>query len=199
MTDETRRGQILAAAATVFADRGFERARIDDVAAAAGVSKGTVYWYFRSKDEIFYALLDDFYAGAHRDLVALRDESGTVAERVRGYLVSFARYLDENRRLTPLAVEFYALAPREPQVREFLERYYADYAEALAVLLEQGNQRGELDVRDPHAAGRTLAELFDGAALVWTLNPDMTDVARRLQDSFEIVYHGLAARSTQLQ
>lgn len=190
-----RRGQILGAAATVFAERGIHGARIDDVAAAAGVSKGTVYWYFRSKDEIVYTLLDDFFAGAHRDLVALQDEPGTVAERVEGYLLSFASVLAENRALAPLAVEFYALAPREPRVRDFLERYYAEYAEALAALIQQGNRRGELDVRDPRGAGRTLAELFDVAALLWILNPDMADLTRRLQGSFEIVYHGLAARS----
>lgn len=52
-----KRRQILAAAASVFADRGFHQARIADIAAAAGVGKGTIYEYFASKKELFQRLL----------------------------------------------------------------------------------------------------------------------------------------------
>ncbi len=59
MSRETgdKRRQILAAAVAVFADKGFHRARIADIAAAAGVGKGTIYEYFPSKKELFQQLL----------------------------------------------------------------------------------------------------------------------------------------------
>ena len=58
-TAEVRRGSILAAALTVFASHGFEAARLDDVAARAGVAKGTLYLYFRDKEALFEALVRD--------------------------------------------------------------------------------------------------------------------------------------------
>lgn len=53
----TRTAQILEAALQVFADKGYAAARIDDIAAAAGLSKGGIYTHFKSKEEIFEALL----------------------------------------------------------------------------------------------------------------------------------------------
>src|SRR5687767_4484147 len=56
---EGSRNRLLDAAVEVFARRGYERATIDEVAEAAGLSKGTVYWHFDSKAELFGALLDE--------------------------------------------------------------------------------------------------------------------------------------------
>ncbi|HZT48381.1 MAG TPA: TetR/AcrR family transcriptional regulator [Hyphomicrobiaceae bacterium] len=56
---EARRQAILAAALSVFAERGFEAARLDDVAARAGVAKGTLYLYFRDKEALFEALVQN--------------------------------------------------------------------------------------------------------------------------------------------
>ena len=53
-----RRDEILAAAKAVFADRGFHATTIADVARAAGISYGSIYWYFDSKDALFHALMD---------------------------------------------------------------------------------------------------------------------------------------------
>ncbi len=187
-----RREQILTAAGEVFAERGIHGARIDDIAAAAGLSKGSVYWYFRSKDEVVYALVDAFYAEAHSGLVALRDQPGTVADRLRDYLRSYAALMEEHRHLAPLAMEFYALAPRQQRVRDFLERYYARWTEATIVLLDQGNQRGEFRIADTWAAARTLVELFDGALIIWTIAPGAVDLDERMQAAFDLLHRGLA-------
>ena len=54
---EERRQQILEAALKVFSQKGFHAANVSDVAAQAGVSQGTIYWYFDSKDDLFMAAL----------------------------------------------------------------------------------------------------------------------------------------------
>lgn len=56
---QQRRADILAAAKVAFAAEGFHDTKISDVAEAAGISYGSVYWYFESKDELFHALMDD--------------------------------------------------------------------------------------------------------------------------------------------
>jgi AcrR family transcriptional regulator len=61
LTPDTRRSQLLAAAATVFATRGYRSAGITDVVQTAGVARGTFYLYFASKADAFLAVADDFY------------------------------------------------------------------------------------------------------------------------------------------
>lgn len=56
---QQRRADILAAAKKAFAAKGYHATKISDVAVKAGISYGSVYWYFESKDELFHALMDD--------------------------------------------------------------------------------------------------------------------------------------------
>lgn len=58
---EERRSQILDAAVAVFARLGFHQARMDDIVQEAGLSKGALYWYFKSKDEIVMAILSSLF------------------------------------------------------------------------------------------------------------------------------------------
>lgn len=187
-----RREHILQAASDVFAERGIHKARIDDVAAAAGVSKGTIYWYFSSKDEIVFALVDAFFAHAHSGLVSLLDQPGSVTDRLRDYLRSYAATLEEHRHLAPLAMEFYALALRRQRVRDFLERYYTRWTEASTALLDQGKARGEFRVTDTWSAARTFVELFDGAFLIWAITTDRTDLSERMMTALDLFLHGIA-------
>ncbi len=60
-TPDARRRQLLTAATTVFARRGYRAAGISDIVATAGVARGTFYLYFASKAEVFLAIADDFY------------------------------------------------------------------------------------------------------------------------------------------
>lgn len=55
---QRKKGEILKAAAAVFARKGYHRALVDEVAKAAGVGKGTVYRYFRDKEDLFFSILD---------------------------------------------------------------------------------------------------------------------------------------------
>ncbi len=66
--EQERRKQILDAAEKVFTQRGFNKARMDDIVAESGLSKGALYWYYKSKDEIILALMDRFFAGEYARL-----------------------------------------------------------------------------------------------------------------------------------
>src|ERR1700688_2304758 len=94
---EFRCAEILAAARKVFAKRGFDSATVDDIAAAAGVAKGTLYLYFHSKREIYFEAL-------RRDVLALHEETNSrvaacdaVAEKIRAFIATRVKYLEANR------------------------------------------------------------------------------------------------------
>ncbi|MDO9026766.1 MAG: helix-turn-helix domain-containing protein, partial [bacterium] len=63
---DLKRQEILKAAATVFAKRGFQKTLMDDIAGQAGIGKGTIYRYFSSKDDLYFSILDQ----AVEDLLA---------------------------------------------------------------------------------------------------------------------------------
>jgi len=81
---EERRAQIIEAAMAVFAREGFPRSRMDDIAKEAGLSKGALYWYFKSKDAIIIALLEHLLSGYAEKLRTLREAGGSATERRPG-------------------------------------------------------------------------------------------------------------------
>ncbi len=58
---EERKGQIMSAAEEVFTKKGFDNARMDDIAEETGLSKGTLYLYYKSKDDLIIAILDRIF------------------------------------------------------------------------------------------------------------------------------------------
>ena len=119
LTAERRRQQtreyLLQAAAQVFAERGFYAATLDEVAAAAGFTKGAVYSNFKNKEDLFLALLEDAYA---REMTALRAtiESSDIPPEARiGDFVSLiGGELDRVPNMGALYLEFHLYASAQP-------------------------------------------------------------------------------------
>jgi AcrR family transcriptional regulator len=108
-----RTKQILEAAMKVFSRAGFQKASMDDIVAESGLSKGALYWYFKSKDEIIAGILDYMFAREVADIRALPEAEGSAHDR----LLRFAQLtLAEVRQMThllPITYEFYTLALRQ--------------------------------------------------------------------------------------
>ena len=79
-----RKAQILAAASNIFLKKGFDAARMEEIAAGAGLSIGGVYWYYKSKEEVILDLMDSITNTDLDDLHVLLDAPGTVVERLEG-------------------------------------------------------------------------------------------------------------------
>src|SRR5436190_13966359 len=94
---EFRTSEILAAARTVFSKKGFHDATIDDIADEAGVAKGTIYLYFKSKQEIYLSALRDGILLLNRQMRAEAEIPGSTAERLRRLLNAKIAFFDRHR------------------------------------------------------------------------------------------------------
>ncbi len=149
------RGGIVSAALRLFAERGFASTSIADIAGAAGITKGAIYWHFDSKDALFKAILE----GIRRDW----------QDVVRGPL---EREKDPVRKIELLFDQYGLFLKREPQVCLFLQRVLleaeGDYAKQvvrvfdrtqgfIAGILEEAKLVGQLDARvDSAVVARTI-------------------------------------------
>ena len=122
LTAERRRQQtreyLLQAAAQVFAERGFHAATLDEVAAAAGFTKGAVYSNFKNKDDLFLALLEDAYAREMTALKATIEGSDVPPEaRIGDFVSLIGGELDRVPNMGALYLEFHLYALRNPAAR----------------------------------------------------------------------------------
>ncbi len=168
---EERKEQIISAATAVFARLGFHEARMEDIAKEAGLSKGTLYLYFKSKDDVIAAILDQFYHRGLQDLQMAQGYEGSIADLLVMMTQFLAAEAERMIGLLPIAFEFYALAARREDVRQSIKAYFQTYREALAMLIQMGIERGEFRPVDPQEVAITLAAIFEGLAILEATDP----------------------------
>lgn len=196
-TDELehkRRQEILDAAEIVFAERGLANARMDDIVRQSGLSKGTLYWYYASKDEIIHALLDRIFVGELAQAESLLEAEGTAAERIDGFLQLVIQEIRRFEDLMPLAYEFFSLTARSEKAKNRLQSYYRRYLRLLTVLVQQGIDRGEFRTVEAEVAAQAVAGLFEGVAFYWFLDPASVDWDRIQGVGVSLMLDGLRPR-----
>lgn len=190
---EERKNQILEAAIAVFSRLGFQQARMDDIAGQAGLSKGALYLYYKSKDAVIAALLKYFFAQELKHLQALvaSDFQGNVSEQLLRLTHDLTSAMQWMARLMPIAFEFYAIAGRDKDVRQFLQEYFVTYRGALARLIERGIEHGEFRPVDAESTAVTFTALFEGLALLYFVSPQERSWANQVEASVRLLLEGL--------
>ena len=192
---EERKNQILEAAIAVFARLGFQQTRMDDIASQAGLSKGALYLYYKSKDAVIAALLKYFFMQEFKRLQSLVASEGqeSVSEQLLLLTRQISCAMKWMERLMPIAFEFYALAGRDKEVRQFLRDYFKDYRSILADLIRRGIERGEFRAINADATAITLAALYEGMALLYFLDPQALPWSEQLETAVSSLLQGIQA------
>ena len=159
---DARPPEILDAALAVFARKGFAATRLDDVAAKAGITKGTIYLYFDSKQALFEALARQS-VGAQIDQVTaqLANFSGSSADLLRLVLTTMGHFaMTSDRIVLPRLV--LAEAANFPELAQFWRREVVDRGIGLmSGIIERGIARGEFRRVEPqHAARLCIAPML---------------------------------------
>lgn len=185
-----RKLQILQAAMQVFLLKGFSAARMDDIAAQAGLSVGNLYRYFPGKLDLTVGLMEMLLAPSLRKLGALVHAPGTCRERLEGAFL--ADLTAQGPQDMFLYAEMYHLARYEPAVRQVLQSYNTQYQKQIAFIIAQGIERGELRAVDPASVAFLFQALFDGVIQNVPLMDNDFDIQAVLRQIFAVVFEGLA-------
>jgi AcrR family transcriptional regulator len=110
------REQLIQAAASVFARRGFQAARVEEIAEQAGYSHGAVYSNFAGKEELFLAVFEDYMTKRIEEVTRATEIEGTFAERARAGADQWMERFTKDRDTFLLHLEFMVHAARNPKV-----------------------------------------------------------------------------------
>ena len=154
-----KRNLIVEAAARVFSRSGYSNAVVADIALQANIGKGTVYEYFESKEDLFFAVFEWFQTKTEKAAVVGISALGSgAADRLKVLNDSLMGQWDEIKDVFVLVMEFWA-ASCSPQMRQrfkgAIKQLYDDYRRIVSALIQDGINSGEFrsDVKpDPVAA-----------------------------------------------
>ena len=181
--EEATRQSILRAARDTFVAKGFHEATTHDVARAAGLSVGSIYTYFASKDELIRECI--LAANKAENDAVLQDlrSDGSAEARIRRAIAGWYRFTVEAPGVPAFLAEAWAVASRKPLIRDMVARRHERIVAVATVVLQEGVAAGGLapDL-DVETTARALAALLDGVVLECISSgvpPTRTDVERR--------------------
>jgi len=195
--DSTSREQLLDAAARVFAERGYRGASVEAIAAAAGVTKGALYWSFESKAELFFSLLEE---RVDQRLRALAEQAQAIAAAGAGTVTPLvsrevSSVVDEERQIHLLTNEYWSLAARDPELRA----RYAQRQRTLRELIAKGlvahhEATSVAPPPDPYGLATAVLALANGLAMDRIIEPESVPDTL-LGEILQLIYDGLVLRS----
>ena len=191
---EERKSQILDAAMDTFSEMGFHKARMSDIAETSGLSKGSLYWYFDSKDSIILSLLDRVFVPEIKDFNILLKDPRSAESRLASYIDRVSDDMVKMLKWMPLFYDFLALAFRQELVKKAISRYYKKQMEILVDLIQQGIDSGEFLVEDPEEAAIALGSILEGTVILWLYDPENIDVKHNLRTSANLLIQGLRTK-----
>ena len=190
-SDDKRR-RILEAAVRVFAKKGYFAARVADVARRAGIADGTIYLYFRNKEDILVSLFDDVMKEhIARGREELRRTPGASA-KLHALAARHLRLLGDN---PDLAVVFQVELRQSTRFMErFTASWFKDYLELLTTAIDEGQKDGSLR---PELPKKVLAKALFGAldemVTSWMLGRRNYDLAELAGPVVELFLRGAQA------
>lgn len=196
---DARPRELLDAGLALFVEQGFAATKAEDVAKRAGVSKGTLFLYFASKEELFKAVVHENIVGQFSEFnVALDNFTGTTETLLRNFMAAWWQRVGATNS-AGICKLMVSEGRQFPELAEFYRAEVIDPAcQIIARVLARGVQRGELQAGNPQYSVHTLLApvLF---LMLWNSAPSLSgtlalDGPAFLKSQIDILLHGIGVR-----
>ncbi|NWF94395.1 MAG: TetR/AcrR family transcriptional regulator [Syntrophaceae bacterium] len=168
-----RRREILSAAERVFAAKGFFPTTMSEIAREAEFGTGTLYKYFKSKEDLYFSLIDEKVEEINRLVKAELDKKNSPLERIKNVLRLQFEFIEQNR-------DFFRIYISERSRFEWtvkddlgkgIHEKMVSYIEALSLVMKQGIGEGELEALDPVDLAHALVGMVNSFVFEWLISP----------------------------
>ena len=159
---EIRRMELILAAEKLFKEKGFEDTSVSDITDAVGVSHGTFFYYFESKNEILKAVID-YYVGKDRELLEgiLKNDSLSGLKKVQALLDITCLPKEESPNRENKLVEYLHMEGNESLHTMYVRRSQTVVIPLVTEMVEQGVREGAFDVKYPKETVEYIINMFD--------------------------------------
>lgn len=165
-----KKERILEAAAQVFAMRGYSGTLVADIAVQAGVGKGTVYEYFDSKEDLFFAVFEWFVQATEaKAKISISALGGSASHRLSALSDSLMQSWDEMKDMYSLVMEFWSASASSKMRQRFKQAFregYRDFRQIVSALIRDGIEKAEFRPEvDAESVAAALVGTWDALLL----------------------------------
>ena len=187
---ERRTSQIIQAAIIVFNKKGFHQARMEDIGCEAGLSKGTLYLYFKDKDTLIRAILDTVFSMETGDLQAALMGKGTAVEKLHAFVDLYLADGAEMEPMLPVIYEFFGMSLRHADVQAVLSEQFHLSVSIIEAIVQLGIMQGEIRPLNAQKIATTIVSLLDGTALQLAYGIPLSEANQLLRFGIDLLLGG---------
>lgn len=188
-----RREMILEAAKQLFEEKGYGPTTVDEIAAQAELGKGTIYSYFKSKEEIYIALLEKVLIGLKVRVDAALQKSESAVENLHALYDVFISYHNENKGFadTLLVQTDDQLFARLGHLADGLKAKFTEWVEFVAGVLQKGIVQGEFIAMDVKKVAKIIIGIIFGIIVENKMGQIDEDLFNYRESVFQLVLGGI--------
>ena len=159
---DRRKEQIMSAALSVVVDKGYDQSRMDDIVEKSQLSKGAIYWYYKSKEEVYLSLVDYWFLQYSSGVVDTLQQQESASDQLKALFDFFIGQFDKNPATFKLLVEFWRLAGLNPDFNAKLQQIYSDFLEYIIEIIKVGVANGEFKNVEPRITALSILINIEG-------------------------------------
>lgn len=143
-------------------DSGYERSRMDDIVQSSKLSKGAIYWYYKSKKEIYLALVDHWVKQYNAGFIDNLKAHHSASEQLKGLFDYFLDQYEKDPSAFKILVEFWSLSGRDADFNEKLQKVYSEFLEYIIKIIQDGVDSGEFKNVNPRITALSILINIEG-------------------------------------
>ena len=190
---EFRTAGILEAARRVFATKGFSQATVDDIASAAGVAKGTIYLYYESKRDIYFAALKFGIEQMYSKLDEELKKVSTPEEKLRTLIGVKLAYFDDNRDFFKIYYsELGNICIHPGAIDSEFMAMYLDQAKVVEAILKEGARKKIIRPVRTEQTAFAISDVIRGVVTQRVLGWSKSKISQDVEFIFDLIWKGIA-------
>lgn len=191
-----RQEEILKAAISVLAKKGFQSTKIRDIAKAAGVADGTIYLYFKNKDELLVRLFEEVMKRVLGILASALEKVTTPEDKLRCFLHTHLHMVEEEPEIA--SIISVVLRQSTTFLTEYENTLFVEYLQLLQNIVQEGIDEGVFHSGvDPVITSRALFGAVDELALAWLMSSQKISLEHTSQVIANMALSGLCQPSSR--
>lgn len=190
--DKPKYKQIIDAAVIVIAQNGYHQAQVSKIAKEAGVADGTIYLYFKNKEDILVSVFREKMAIFTNNLRAILEKDLNTSEKLSRMIENHFRVLHEDRHLA--IVTQLELRQSGKKLRSRINEVLKEYLDLLDLILKEGIEKEELDnLIDVRLARQMVFGTIDETITSWVMNDQKYDLLKLSPKVHKLIMNGMKA------
>ncbi len=191
-SDSEKKEKIISAATSLFSRFGLEKTTMEDIAKAAKKGKSSLYYYFKSKEEVFAEVIKKEIAGLKTAIIEAIEKEDDPYNKFRKFVDARLNYLNEK------ADQYTNVKDEHLKHYEFIENLTADYSNweisTIKNIVEYGRDKGLFEVTDLDSISQALFFALKGLEYPWAINLTRKEIEKSVEALVDVLLRGISKR-----